>query len=61
MKVDLHTHSACSDGNLSVEEVFQEAKKRNIGLMSITGHDSIDCQERAIALAKECDIIYVTV
>ena len=28
--------------------------------MSITDHDSIDCQERAIALAKEYGITYIT-
>ena len=29
-------------------------------MMSTTDHDSIDCQERAIALAKEYGIIYIT-
>ncbi len=61
MKIDLHIHTKTgSDGNLSIEEVFQEAKKRSIDLMSITDHDSIDCQERAITLAKEYGIIYIT-
>jgi predicted metal-dependent phosphoesterase TrpH len=61
MKIDLHIHTrTCSDGNLSIEEVFREAKRRNINLMSITDHDSIDCQERAIALAKEHGIAYIT-
>ena len=60
MKIDLHIHTKTgSDGNLSVEEVFKEAKKRNIGLMSITDHDSIDCQERAVALAREYGIAYI--
>ena len=61
MKIDLHIHTkTCSDGNLHIEEVFQEAKKRNIDFMSTTDHDSIDCQERAIALAKEYGITYIT-
>ena len=61
MKIDLHIHTkTCSDGNLHIEEVFQEAKKRNIDLMSTTDHDSIDCQERAIALAREYGITYIT-
>ena len=61
MKIDLHIHTkTCSDGNLSIEEVFREAKRRNIDLMSITDHDSIDCQERAVALAKEFGIVYIT-
>jgi len=60
MKIDLHIHTrTCSDGNLSIEEVFKEAKKRNINLMSTTDHDSIDCQERAIVLAKEYGIAYI--
>ena len=61
MKIDLHIHTkTCSDGNLHIEEVFREAEKKNIDLMSTTDHDSIDGQERAIALAKEYGIIYVT-
>ena len=60
MRIDLHIHTKTgSDGNLSVEEIFQEAKKRNINLMSITDHDSINCQERAITLAREYGIAYI--
>ena len=61
MKIDLHIHTkTCSDGNLTIEEVFQEATKRNISLISITDHDSVDCQERAIALAKSRGMSYIT-
>ena len=61
MKIDLHIHTkTCSDGNLSLEEVFKEAKNRNIKLISITDHDSIDCQERALALAREYGMSYIT-
>ena len=61
MKIDLHIHTRTgSDGNLPIEEVFQEAKNRNIDLISITDHDSLDCQERAIALARKHGISYVT-
>ncbi len=60
MKIDLHIHTkTCSDGNLSIEEVFKEAQKRNIDLISITDHDSIDCQERAIALAGKYGMSYI--
>lgn len=61
MKTDLHIHTkTCSDGNLSIEETFEEARKRNIDVVSITDHDSIDCQGRAIALAKKHGISYIT-
>jgi len=60
MIIDLHIHSkSCSDGNLTVEELVEEAKIRNIGLMSITDHDSISCQEKAMALARKNGIRYV--
>ena len=61
MKIDLHIHTKTgSDGNLPIEEVFQEAKNRNIDLISITDHDSIDCQKKAIALARKHGMSYVT-
>jgi predicted metal-dependent phosphoesterase TrpH len=59
--IDLHIHNKTgSDGNFSIEVVFKEAKYRNIDLMSITDHDSIDCQERALTLAREYSIGYIT-
>ena len=61
VKIDLHIHTRTgSDGNLPIEEVFQEAQNRNIGLISITDHDSIDCQERAIVLARRHGMSYIT-
>jgi len=61
MRIDLHIHSKdCSDGNLTVAEIFQQAKIRKIGLMSITDHDSIGCQAKAVQLAKKNGIGYVS-
>jgi predicted metal-dependent phosphoesterase TrpH len=61
MKIDLHVHTSTgSDGSLPVEEVLNEAKKRGIALLSVTDHDSVDAQEKAITLAKEYGIAYVT-
>jgi len=61
MIIDLHIHSkSCSDGNLTVEEIVREAKVRNIGLLSITDHDSVGCQEKAMALARKNGIRYVS-
>jgi hypothetical protein len=60
MLIDLHIHSkSCSDGNLTVGEIVKEAKIRKIGLMSITDHDSIGCQDEAMALTKKDGIRYV--
>ncbi len=60
MKIDLHIHSTCSDGALSIGEIYQEAERRSLDLISITDHDSIDGQERAIVLAEKYGINYVT-
>jgi predicted metal-dependent phosphoesterase TrpH len=61
MIIDLHIHSkSCSDGNLTVEELLKEAKTRNIRLMSITDHDSVGCQHKAMILAKRKGIHYIS-
>jgi predicted metal-dependent phosphoesterase TrpH len=60
MIIDLHIHSQSSDGAFTVDEIVQEAKRRNIGFMSITDHDSIGCQQVALDLAKKAGIRYVS-
>ena len=60
MIIDLHIHSKHSDGALTVREIVREAKLRNIGFMSITDHDSIDCQLIAMDLAGKAGIRYVS-
>jgi predicted metal-dependent phosphoesterase TrpH len=59
MKIDLHVHSTCSDGNLSAQEIIKEAKSRNINLLSITDHDSINCQNLAKCLSQKNQIHYI--
>lgn len=61
MKIDLQVHTKTgSDGNWPVEEVFKEAKRRNLNLLSITDHDSVVAQAKAIALARDYGISYIT-
>jgi predicted metal-dependent phosphoesterase TrpH len=60
MKIDLHIHSKTgSDGNYTVPEIFEEAKARNLGLISITDHDSIAAQAQAVEYAKKVKIKYL--
>jgi predicted metal-dependent phosphoesterase TrpH len=60
MKIDLHVHTKTgSDGNYTVDQVFQEAATRSIGLLSITDHDSIAAQARAVELAPSSGIRYI--
>jgi hypothetical protein len=60
MKIDLHIHTACSDGNLPVDEVIREASNRKIDLISLADHDNIDCQKKAVSLARKYGIKYIT-
>lgn len=60
MIIDLHIYSKHSDGVLTVKEIIREAKLRNIWFMSITDHDSIDCQLIAMDLAGKAGIRYVS-
>ena len=53
MKIDLHIHSRdCSDGKMTLPEIFEEAYRRGIKVISISDHDSIECQISAQALAS---------
>jgi len=60
MIIDLHIHSKSSDGVFTVQEIIKEAIVRNIVFLSITDHDSIDCQEVAIGLARQAKIRYIS-
>ena len=61
MKIDLHIHTSTgSDGMFTVAEVIQEAKRRNIDLMSITDHDATGHQGQAEVLAVKEGIRYIT-
>ena len=42
MLVDLHIHSTFSDGFFTPKEIVDAAKKKNIGVISITDHDSVN-------------------
>ena len=60
MKIDLHIHSRNgSDGRWRLDEIFPEAARRRIDVMSITDHDAIHSQDEAVALATRFGIAYI--
>lgn len=59
MIIDLHIHSVCSDGQFTLKDIFNKASHIGIGMLSITDHDSIDCQDEARVLAEEFSIKYL--
>jgi len=40
-RIDLHTHSTCSDGMLTPTELLTKAKEQNIEVFSLTDHDTL--------------------
>ncbi|MGE4588887.1 MAG: PHP domain-containing protein [Acidaminococcaceae bacterium] len=42
MLVDLHIHSTFSDGFLTPREIVDASKEKNIGVIAITDHDSVN-------------------
>lgn len=51
-RVDLHTHSDRSDGTLPPAELVALAKDREVQLLSLTDHDSIEGCDAAAAACK---------
>jgi 3',5'-nucleoside bisphosphate phosphatase len=54
LKIDLHTHSNCSDGVLTPEELVSSAAAAGIEVLALTDHDSVAgvaaAQQKAAAL-----------
>ncbi len=44
--IDLHTHSTCSDGTYTPEELVGLAKKQGLAALALTDHDTIDGLQR---------------
>ncbi len=57
--IDMHIHSNASDGLYTPEQIFNEVEKYKLKLISITDHDSIANQERAMNLAKGVEFKYI--
>ncbi|MGQ3094769.1 MAG: 3',5'-nucleoside bisphosphate phosphatase [Roseateles sp.] len=57
---DLHCHSVISDGTLTPEALAERAKAAGVELWSLTDHDEIGGQARAIAAAQALGLPYLT-
>ena len=58
MKIDMHVHSNNSDGTLSVKELIEEAKSKNIDSFALTDHDTIQGIEEYLNLDADYPVIY---
>lgn len=60
LNADLHCHSVVSDGTLTPEALASRAKANGVDLWSLTDHDEIGGQHRAVAAAREVGLSYLT-
>lgn len=59
MKVDLHLHTNASDGSWTPEELVQHIVRAQIGLFSVTDHDSIQNVQSAKRFAAEVGVDFL--
>ncbi len=55
-KIDLHTHSNCSDGSMSPAELVDLAAASDLAAIALTDHDSISGLDEAINRGKKIGI-----
>ena len=59
VRIDLHTHSRCSDGTSSPGELVHEAVRAGLDVVALTDHDTSAGWEEAAAAAREVGITFV--
>lgn len=60
IKVDLHIHTSCSDGELTAMEIIDKAYNSGVSILSIADHDTIDAYSEELfnyAKSKNIQII----
>jgi len=53
MLIDLHSHTKASDGQLTPSELVQRAENRQVHVLAITDHDTVDGLAEATAYIQE--------
>lgn len=53
MKIDLHSHSTCSDGLLSPADLVERAAQRGVDMLALTDHDEIAGLDAAQEAAQQ--------
>lgn len=52
MRIDLHSHTTCSDGRYTAEQLLQRAVEFNLDVLAITDHDCVDAIPSALQYIK---------
>ena len=56
MKIDLHTHTTASDGQLDPADLVRKAADDGVQLLAITDHDTLEGYRAAVDVAEQCDL-----
>lgn len=57
--IDLHVHTTASDGQYSPSEIMKKAAEKNLKVMAITDHDTVDGLEEGRIAAEKNGIQFV--
>ena len=55
-RIDLHTHSTCSDGSMTPAELVHHAKESGLCAMALSDHDTVSGVDEAMATGREFGI-----
>ena len=55
-KIDLHTHTHCSDGSLTPTELVSRAQQRGVEVLAITDHDTVAALDEANPVAASLGV-----
>ncbi|MGN1346603.1 MAG: PHP domain-containing protein [Eubacteriales bacterium] len=55
-RIDLHTHTICSDGSMTPEELVCHAKNNGLAAVAVSDHDTVDGVKEAVAAGKRMGI-----
>lgn len=58
--IDLHTHSSASDGNLSPSNLISYATEKNVSVLALCDHDTIQGIQEAKEEAQKKDITFIS-
>jgi len=59
LRIDLHTHSSCSDGSLAPAALVARAADRQVDTLALTDHDDLSGLDAAFAAAKAARVRFV--
>lgn len=59
MKIELHCHSTASDGMRTPEELVAAALEKNIDVLALTDHDTVENLETVRQLCQEAGISFI--